>query len=144
MDRFNDRWEEEMKSAVPKSADYVKAKLAMELEIYKKSSAINDSAINDSINKIEGVGANFSPNSSSNEKRLVRTMESSNMPNNSFANDNLNRQSYTPVNYNGMNYDDDNGKSFFGSGYSTVLILSFTVALVVLVFIVSLFFANYF
>lgn len=145
MNRFNDRWEDDMRREVPRSADYVKAKLAMELEIYRKGYASSNSAINDSINKIEGnIGAQ-----ASNEKRLVRTMESPSNGAVSFdrTNDNgsysPNYNSYNSYN-NGMSFDDNGGKNFFGSGYSTVLILCFTACLIFLVFLVCLLFANYF
>lgn len=49
-DNFNDNWEEVMrKDGVPKSTDYIKAKLSMELELLKA----NGSVVNDSIGQIE-------------------------------------------------------------------------------------------
>lgn len=143
MNGFNDRWEDDMKREVPRSADYVKAKLAMELEVYRKGYASSNSAINDSLNRIEGIQG------TSNEKRLVRTMESPSNGGSSFDNLNNNDSKYaSSFNYgnynNGASFDDNGSKSFFGSGYSTALILSFTACLVFLVFLVCLLFANYF
>lgn len=145
MDRFNDRWEEDMKRAVPKSTDYVKAKLATELELYR----VGNSVIKDSVNKIENAGTDNQNNAFSNDKRLVRTME----PNMSGNNNSFNNNSFDTSNiydsnplsgFGGVSTDEASGKNFYGSGYSTALILSFTAALVFLVFLVCLLFANYF
>lgn len=132
---YNDNWEEKMRGGIPKSIDFVKAKLSVELESYKASK----SSISDSLDQINNP---FIQDGASMEKNNVRVRKMD-AP--------VSHPSYTPIDrtassdrqYYGGYSDAPSYQSYTNNnGTASALILTAVVALVVLVVFVSLFVMN--
>ena len=132
---YNDNWEEKMRGGIPKSIDFVKAKLSVELESYKASK----SSISDSLDQINNP---FAQDGASMEKNNVRVRKMD-AP--------VSHPSYTPIDrstsddrqYYGGYSEEPSYQSYTNtSGSASALILTAVVALVVLVVFVSLFVMN--
>ena len=132
---YNDNWEEKMRGGIPKSIDFVKAKLSVELESYKASK----SSISDSLDQINNP---FAQDGASMEKNNVRVRKMD-AP--------VSHPSYTPIDrstsddrqdYGGYSEEPSYQSYTNTSGSASALILTAVVALVVLVVFVSLFVMN--
>jgi len=147
MPKYNDRWEEEMIKMVPRATQSIKAKLSMELEIYK---GVN-SAINDSARQIEnpGVGnpnvpmdnpfAQNNGNAMNKGNVRVRTMDAPG----GYVNKQPEPSREQNNQYYSGGYSNQGGSSNYSSGNmmgsANTLILISTAVLVALVMFVSLY-----
>lgn len=132
---YNDNWEEKMRGGIPKSIDFIKAKLSVELESYKASK----SSVSDSLDQINNPFAQDGAGMEKNNVR-VRKMDAP-----------VSYPSYTPIDrssqndrqYYGGYSEEPSYQSYTNtSGSASALILTAVVALVVLVVFVSLFVMN--
>lgn len=132
---YNDNWEEKMRGGIPKSIDFIKAKLSVELESYKASK----SSVSDSLDQINNPFAQDGAGMEKNNVR-VRKMDAP-----------VSHPSYTPIDrstsddrqYYGGYSEEPSYQSYTNtSGSASALILTAVVALVVLVVFVSLFVMN--
>lgn len=145
-EKFNDRWEEEIKKVIPKVIDSVKKDLEPNFkELQEAQSVTRDSFLqiesaNDSNNYLNEQSNNdYVGGDINNQRAKVRVLNKQSnyiMPNSSFSdkvdNDHYNVGSFT---------EDNNHTSTLGS--VTTLILICTAILVVLVVAVTLFAMNY-
>ena len=132
---YNDNWEEKMRGGIPKSIDFIKAKLSMELEMYKSSK----SSISDSLDQINNPFTQDGDAMNKNNVR-VRKMDSP-----------VSHPSYTPVDreyssdrqyYGGYSETPSYQSYTNNNGSASALILTAIAVLVVLVVFVSLFVMN--
>lgn len=131
-EKFNDKWEGNLKKVVPDAINSVKKDLEPILDDYLKAGSV----INDSIGTIESTS---SPIEQKN-KVLVRTMEPSNGQGPVYP---VNNSTDNTYNYSSSEYSEISSQQNSMLGSVSTLILICTAILVVLVVIVSLFIINH-
>lgn len=139
-EKFNDRWEDNLKKVVPEAINSVKKDLEPVLEDYRKAGSV----VNDSVNILESADSPNpieSTNGSAEQKNkvLVRTMKPSNGQGPVYPVNNSTDNNY---NYSSSEYFENGSQQNSTLGSVSTLILILTAILVVLVVIVSLFIIN--
>ena len=141
-DRFSGR-EQGILDNTHKACDIVKAKVGLELELYKQSNSVTENSI-DFITNSNDSGQSHEV--FQNNKTLARTMTppGGHVPvSNASANGSASNSNYS--NYNSFNasYVDSSYTNPYTNGSVSTLILVGVLALIILVVVVSLFIMNY-
>lgn len=141
-DNFDNR-EQDVIDNVSSATNYIKGKIALELELHKKGRSV----VSDSLSNLENLDNNMNNNKNLEKKSNVRVRTLTPygaMPANNNSN-NSNPFSEGNNHYYGNSYENNYSATYTGSmnGAVSTLILAGVIALIVLVLVVSLVIMNY-